>query len=337
MNEIKEKTPILDKNGSPLNPGYSFKMNYIYNRELVKAREERTKEWDFYQFIKNDWVLQMTIGHSSLFSSFSTTLFNLKTGERYNESRLELYKKGKIVYDKNPEEDHTLVAQKKNFLMKYKLENGIRDLKVKAKSKKYGNVSIDVKAENDYDNDKMVILTPFFESDKMFYLNYKENYYKADIDITFGQFKLSLSNAKGLMDWGRGYWPYKQEWYWGNATFNIQGHDAGYNIGWGFGNLKNATENMFFYDHKGYKLGVLDVENNPDKPMSKVVVKDPEDRFYLKMTPIYDNYSQTKILYIDTYCHQVYYNVTGYFRLDDKTKISFTDVTAFLEHAVNKW
>ena len=43
--------------------------------------------------------------------------------------------------------------------------------------KKYKNVEINLVVENDLDNEKMVISTPF-KKKHQFYLNYKENYSK---------------------------------------------------------------------------------------------------------------------------------------------------------------
>lgn len=42
------------------------------------------------------------------------------------------------------------------------------------------------------------------------------------------------------------------------------GHLYGFNLGYGFGNTENATENMFYYDDEAYKLDqiVFEIETN---------------------------------------------------------------------------
>jgi len=337
MIEYKEKVKFLDEEGNVLNPGYSLRMNFIYGKERIKVRESRIKEWDFYQFIKNDWVFQFTIGHASLFGSYSINVFNMKTNEVYGLCELELHNKDKVIYENNTEVDHTLEVIRKKYQISFKLKNGKRILEYTGKHKKFGHVHMKAVIDNNYDNDKLVILTPFFESSKMFYLNYKENYYKADIDCEFGSsFKLSVKDATGLLDCGRGYWPYRQEWYWSNMSTILFNHNFGWNLGWGFGNLKNATENIFFYDNKGYKLKEIKMVKKTDKVLSNVTLDDTDGIFHAELCAFYDNFTHTDMIYIHNQCHQVYYKAKGYIIIDGK-KIAFNNVTCFLEHANNQW
>ena len=52
----------------------------------------------------------------------------------------------------------------------------------------------------------------------------------------------------GTLDWGRGVWTYDNTWYWGSGNCDVDGHAFGFNIGYGFGNTKAASENVIFYD-----------------------------------------------------------------------------------------
>ena len=44
--EITEKERLLDKYGNIAHPGYSKKLNWIYDRNDIKAPKWRIKEWD---------------------------------------------------------------------------------------------------------------------------------------------------------------------------------------------------------------------------------------------------------------------------------------------------
>ena len=129
------------------------------------------------------------------------------------------------------------------------IRTGKRILALKGHSKEYDRIEVKLVVENDPSNEKMVIATPF-DKPSQFYLNYKENYYKAKGYARFGDKYVVFKNATGLLDWGRGVWPYTHEWYWGNLTSHIDGIPFGFNIGWGFGDTSHATENMYFYNKK---------------------------------------------------------------------------------------
>ena len=137
-------------------------------------------------------------------------------------------------------------------------------------------------------------------------------------------------------DWGRGVWPYKHEWFWGNLTSHINNVPFGFNIGWGFGDLSNASENMFFYNKKAYKLNHLKVTRNVNNYMDPWHLIDENGLFEVTFTPIYDNYTFNKVLFVNTHCDQVYGYFKGHIMVDGK-KIEFNNILAFIEHAVNKW
>ena len=333
QNQIVEKTKLLDKKGYLIQKGYATKMNFIYNKENVKSFPLKLKEWNFYQFIKDTYSLQLTIGHVSYACSINATLIDLKTGKRHEIGAFKLLKTPSLDY--NPEENSYNEYKDDNLFMSFEVSEGKRILTVKGKNEKYKNVEIRLDVENDINNEKMVIATPF-KKKKQFYLNYKENYYKVFGYVRFDEQEVNFDNATGLIDWGRGVWPYSHEWFWGNLTSFIDNVPFGFNIGWGFGDLSNATENMFFYNKKAYKLGHLKVTRNENNYMEPWHLIDENEDMELFFTPLYDNYTFNKILFVNTHCDQVYGYFNGYIKVDGK-KIKFNNILAFIEHAVNKW
>ncbi len=339
--EIKKKIPLLGKNGTILKKGYAKKMNYIYNRENVK-QPWILKEWNFYQFIKDHYAVQLTIGHLTYICSVTATLIDLDTGKKWEINSMKPLYVANL--DRDPEGESFSEFKDKHLYMSFRVTKKERILCVKGRCKDLSKVNIRIVAENDPDNEKMVIATPF-ANPTQFYLNYKENYYKASGWAQFGEKTIDMEGSTGLLDWGRGVWPYTHEWYWGNLTSHIDGVPFGFNIGWGFGDLRYATENMFFYNKKAYKLGKLFVcREDPENPvpedfpadMQPWKLRDEEGKMELHFTPTYDNYTQNKLVVVDTHCDQVYGWFDGYIETEEGRK-EFHHVRAFIEHAVNRW
>lgn len=328
---------VVNAQGSVINPGFSTKMDFAFDKAKVKTRESRIKEWEFYQLADGPWVFQATIGHASLFGSYSVRLFNIETGESYGLDRLELHTRRNLRVQSNPDEDYRVEVERRNFCISFDLHGGKKTIRCSGISKIHGNCEVEMVIDFDSQNEKMVILTPFYESDRMFFLNDKENYYRASLRAKFGDFTYRSDSFYGVMDFGRGYWPYHHEWYWGNGAFSNDGRDIAWNIGWGFGDLRHATENVVFIDHRAVKLNVLTADLDPLHPMDKAVTID-DDRgiFHLEMEPLYDNVSKTKVLWIDNLCHQVFYRTKGRISSGGET-IEFADKITFLEHAENHW
>ena len=274
--EIKKQTKLLTNSGKLTNPGYAKRMHYIYNRDDVKSFPVQLKEWNFYQFQCGTYVLQLTIGHVSYMGQMAVGLIDLTTGNRWDYGTMKPFFVPKL--DLNPERPSFCEFKNKEGHLTFKVSENKRILRFKGHSAQYSDIDVQLVIENDIENEKMVIATPFKKSHQ-FYLNYKENYYKANGYALFDSKQVDFTNATGLLDWGRGVWPYCHEWYWGSLTSHIDNVPFGFNIGWGFGDTRRATENMYFYNKKAYKFGKLIGEWDDNDFMGVKHFHDSENKF----------------------------------------------------------
>ncbi len=329
QHEILQTTPLHNAKGRLIEPGWARKMLYTYERDKLRGP---IKEWDFYQMLEGDMLLQMTIGHLSYIASFSATLLNLATGERRVFSRMRPLPLRSLNMPQDPSAPHELCVSGRDYVMRFTASEQLRELRLDAP-----DAEIDVAFETDPENDKLVIATPF-DRPRQFYCNYKENYYSARGRAVIGDMAHSFINAVGLLDWGRGLWPYLHEWYWGNGAGTIDGHSFGFNIGWGFGNTVNATENVYFIDGRAHKLDGLSVESDEAADrMRPWRFDDPEGRLSLTMTPRFDNFTETNLGLVHTRCHQIFGRFSGYALMDGGERLEIDKLPAFCEHAVNRW
>lgn len=331
--EITSKTELLTPAGELNVKGYAKKMNFIYNRICAKSFPFKLKEWNFYQFICGQYSLQLTLGHVSYMGQMAVTLIDLSTGEKWAFNTMKPLSIPEL--DLNPENQSFCEFKGKRCHLTYRITPTERVLEFQGSNSKYRNIDVSLSIENDVNNEKLVIATPF-EKPSQFYLNYKENYYKANGYARFDKKEVIFENATGLLDWGRGIWPYSHEWYWGSLTSHIDGVPFGFNIGWGFGDTSNATENIYFYNKKGYKLGEVFAEWDQNDLKKTQHIHDNEGKLDCTFTPIYNNHTENKYVVVDTECDQVYGYFTGSIETEDGRK-EFKDVLAFIEHAVNKW
>lgn len=335
--EITEVQTLLDNQGVLTQPGYARRMMFDYNRDKIHAGPLSLKEWDFYQVISGDYVLQLTIGHVSYVASFSVMLFNIQTGEKKSFSRMKALPLRSMDMPRNPELSNVLEVKGKEYLMRFETRRDERLLIMQADDPKLGKIDIDLVIKNDPENEKLVIATPFFKKNQ-FYLNYKENYYGVCGHAQLGDMRIQPGTEDtALMDWGRGVWPFKHEWFWGNGAGFVNGGRFGFNIGWGFGNLQYATENMFFWNGKAHKLDTLEVQVDTHDYMKPWHFKVRDGKFDFTMTPIYDRYTENNMLIVNTHCHQIFGRYNGTAVLPDGEIITVKELMAFCEHAENRW
>lgn len=338
QNEITSLTKLLDENGQLLNPGWCKHNLFEYNRENITAPLWRVKEWDFYQVSDGEWVVQLNFANISIASFASADVFNLKTGEKHSAMGLTFGTKKKYPMPRNGEKPYELDYEIGGKHIRYDVTETKRSLYFSGKADVM--LEVDIEATNNINNESITIATPFELPGRFFYTQ-KINGMKAkgkvkigDKEITFGK------DAYCVIDWGRGLWPHKNYWYWGNGATEIDGKLFGFEITWGIGDESNATETCVFYEGKAHKIGAVDVSECPKTKgwMEPWVFKSDDGKFNLTMTPFYDNHTKTDFLgLLKMECHQVHGYYNGTVVLDDGTILEIKDMYAFCEYVENLW
>lgn len=334
MTEITKAEQLLDKRGNLAVAGYATHMNFVYDKKYVK-KPLRLKEWDFYQIHFDDrFVLQLTLGHVSYAMQIAATVLDLSTGEKRSVGTLaSVIPSFKKNMPTNPEVAHKLQYFSKNLHVQFEVTDKYRRLSFTQTDMLGIKAEINLILTNvNKTKEKMVIATPFSQKGQ-FYLNYKENCFVVNGYCRIEDVCYQIKDGFGLLDWGRGVWPYAHNWTWGNGGTKVNGKHFGFNIGWGFGNTEAATENMFFYDNKAYKLGTVHETQVGDNYR----YQDDDKRFVFDVEPLFDNFTKTQMLWVNNRCHQVFGRWSGYVVLDDGTKLTIPPFIAFCEHAENHW
>ena len=334
QNEIVQTVKLLDEHGNLNQAGYAKHMVFEYDPKAVK-RKNRLKEWDFYQVhFDNRYSLQLTLGHVSYAMQVNATLLDLQTGTKRTTGKIATVPQSfKDSMPTNPEVANKLQYYSNNFHVQFDVTDKYRRLCFTQTDARGVKAEINLMLTNvGSAKEKMVIATPF-DKKGQFYLNYKENCFVVNGTCRIEDMCYEIHNGFGLLDWGRGVWPYSHEWIWGNGGTVVNGKHFGFNIGWGFGNTEQATENMFFYNNKAYKLG----EVTETKVGDKLHYEDADKRFVFDVEPIFDHHTHTNVVVVNNKCNQIYGKWSGYVLLDDGTKIEVPTFIAFCEHAVNHW
>ena len=147
------------------------------------------------------------------------------------------------------------------------------------------------------------------------------------------------SDSFAVLDWGRGVWTYHNTWYWGSASYHVDGVPFGWNIGYGFGDTSAASENMLFYDGKAHKISAVkfNIPGGEKDFMSPWTFTSDDGRFEMDFVPVLDRAACTDVKLIKSDQHQVFGRFTGKAVLDDGRVVEVKDFPGFAEKVENKW
>ena len=186
--------------------------------------------------------------------------------------------------------------------------------------------------------DTMVIATPWDKKGR-FYYNQKINCMRAEGFAEYNGKRYEFHPEKhfGTLDWGRGVWTYDNTWYWGSGNCDVDGHAFGFNIGYGFGNTKAASENVIFYDGVAHKIDDVTFVIPEDDYCKPWKFTSSDGRFEMDFMPLLDRSACLDYKLIVSDQHQVFGRMSGTTVLDDGTKVEIKDVLCFAEKVHNRY
>jgi hypothetical protein len=146
-------------------------------------------------------------------------------------------------------------------------------------------------------------------------------------------------DAWGVLDVGRGRWPYRTRWNWGGgAGRSVDGHVVGIQIGGRWTEGTGATENGIVVDGQVHKLGdELDWRYDWDQPLRPWAVRSPDGRLDLTLTPRFDRHARTQALVLSTEVHQVFGRWSGQVPSPDGELLQVEELVGFAEESRSRW
>lgn len=337
--EVTMPHKLLDRNGILIEPGWSKTLIQEYDRQQIKKRATRIKEWDYYYIMSNSnkLCLCLTISDLGYLGMHSVSIVNLDSATETTESVLVPFPLGKTGLPSTSAKGDVAFKNKKIDLA-YKHCDNTRKITLSFPSFDNGKgISCDITLTNE-PKETMVIATPWDEDPKAFYYNQKINCMRASGTIVYNGEVFSLNPETDFagLDWGRGVWTRENYWYWGSGSGQVEGVPFGFNIGYGFGNTSNATENMIFYDGNAHKIDevTFNISENYTDPWT---FTSNDGRFEMSFEPIIDRSAKIDLKIILTDQHQVFGKMSGKAVLDDGRIIEIKDFLCFAEKVHNRY
>lgn len=331
---------LLNVYGSLSESGYAKSLVKEYKRSDIKASKYRIKEWDYYYVGSDEYGIALTICDNSYMGLGSVSILDFRNKTSKTKSVMKLFPMGRMKLPETSTTGKTIFKSKKLNITFEKLEDK-RILKGEFINFDQGfDLSFNIELLDEM-KESMVIATPF-EKKKHFYYNQKINCFNARGKAIIGgrTYNFFKGEAFGVLDWGRGVWTYKNTWYWASMNGMHEGKRIGFNLGYGFGENNDATENMIFYDGKAYKIDTVTFHipkiNGKEDYMQEWKFTSNDLSIDLKFKPIINRKDNINLLVLKSLQNQVFGTFTGLIAFEDEV-IEIIDMIGFAEKVTNWW
>lgn len=340
IQHLLSKGPLVNDEGELIEAGYAFSLVKDYDNTKLTTHKLRTKEWDYYYIGNNDFGVALTVADNSYMTLVGASILDFKNKKHHTKNIIKLLTRNRVLMPSSSKSGD-IVYQDKNFSFHFLHENNKRHLVCEMKNfQNNETLRADIYLEETLD-ESMVILTPF-KKPKYFYYNQKINLLKANGYVKVGETTYTLSDdSYGVLDWGRGVWTYRNTWYWSSLSSEYKGKKIGFNLGYGFGDTSKASENMFFYDGKAYKLedvkfDIPIAKNGKDDFLKPWTFRSKNNDIDLIFEPIFNRSNKTNALVLKSIQDQVFGTFKGTITINGE-KIYFENLVGFAEKVTNWW
>jgi hypothetical protein len=339
QNEITEPGNLLNKDGSLIQRGWARKPILNYNKEDIGKGWTRIKEWDHYSVLNKDFGFQLTLGDIGYIAQMSYVWLDFSRKERNDQSVMKFFPKSKILPLSSLEDSHVKFPTEK-FQATLEKKGDKRILTIDDPTFLEKGISGSITLKDDPKKDNTVVVTGYgSEKPKLFYYNHKINYMPAKGSINIGEktYNFDPHSSFGLMDWGRGIWPYKTHWLWGSACGLVDGTPVAFNVGYGFGNLSTHTENIVFYNGIAHKIDEVTFHHDNRDPTKPWRFTSNDNRFNMTLIPLIPHREKINfgLIYLNSsLLHGLY---SGHIVLDDGQEIQIKDMLGHAEDIYWRW
>ena len=297
----------------------------------------RVKRWDYYAVFTPQKFFSATIANLGYAGNIFVYVLDFGRDLLHEEGLVIPLGRG-IVLPRNSTSGKTEFSNK-SARMSFEGDEENRRITVDWPAFQGGRgISADISFSCPASHESMSIVIPF--SEKRFYYNRKINCMPAEGMITYGGVdeRLDPSTSIGSLDWGRGVWPYRSFWNWASSSgFLPDGRTIGINLGNGFGDLSQATENCVILDGLLQKLDQVDFIYNPENFMDLWHFRSSDNRLDLEFIPFKKRTAITNLGIIHSEVHQLFGRYNGKFTSDEGETIQIQEIIGFAEEHNARW
>ena len=336
--EVTRERELLDGSGNLAEPGWSRRLLQRYDRQRIRAPKWRIKEWDYYLVMGRGFAGAFTVSDDGYIGLQSVSLLVLdETPWEHTETVLNAFPMGRLRLPPDSGKGDT-AYQDKRLQLRFSPGGGKRRISCRFE-RFYRDKPFACEIElTQPEAESMVIATPWDKAGH-FYYNQKINCMRASgyMEYDGTRYVFDPETDFGTLDWGRGVWTYDNTWYWGSGSGQIGQDVFGFNIGYGFGNTKAASENVLFYNGRVHKLDDVTFHIPQDSYMKPWKFTSSDGRFEMDFAPVLDRAAKIDLGLLVSDQHQVFGRMSGRAVLDGGEEIAVKDMMCFAEKVHNRY
>jgi hypothetical protein len=339
--ELTSPVDLVLPDGRTLDPQALGWSRRPLHRANLRGAWGRTKSWDYWAILAGDLVVSSVYADVDYLGLADVWWVDLANGCHGGRGIVTPAALG-IALPDVPGSAPLRVRRRHLDLEIADAANGTTHLRARWRERDGSRASLDARIELPERHESLNVVIPW--SDRRFQYTSKHQARPAHGELVVGErrwcFGGSGREAWGVLDVGRGRWPYRTRWNWGGGAGRVRGGRSvlGLQLGGKWTEGTGFTENAVIVDGVLTKIGrELIWRYDWDAPMHPWYVEDPGGQLSLELAPRYDKHSRIELGVMGTETHQVFGTWSGRFVSDDGESIELAGMQGFAEESRSRW
>lgn len=339
--EITEPVELCTPDGRRLNPAARGWSRTPLHTGNLRSRWGRNKRWDYWAVLAGDLTLAITYADVDYLGMSTIWWCDLASGRTGGKEVNLPLARGVAL----PDRPGTAPLRYRNGGTSVELRDDPDGTTVEASwTEKDGRPGqLNLRVELPVGHESVNVVIPW--SDRRFQYTSKHQARPAHGLLTVGDERWIIggddggSEAWGVLDVGRGRWPYSTRWNWGGgAGRSTTGSVVGVQVGAKWTEGTGATENGIIIDGRVTKIGQeVTWTYQWEEPMAPWRVHHPDGSLDLTLTPRHDRHSKVNAVILASEVHQVFGTWTGHVTDDTGTVHHVEKILGFAEESRSRW
>lgn len=343
--EITVPVDLCEPDGRTLNPAARGWSRRPLHRANLRGGWGRTKRWDYWAILAGDLVVSFLYADVDYLGMADVWWVDLATGRTGGRSTIVPGAIGMAL----PEHPGTapLAIDRRRFHLAITDDDELTTRVTASWVERDGSAGrLEASIATPPGHESLNVVIPWTERRFQFTSKHQARPARGELVVgdTVRRFGGEGGDAWGVLDVGRGRWPYRTTWNWGGGAGNAistttgREHVVGLQLGGKWTEGTGFTENAIIIDGRLTKLGAeLRWDYDWDRPMSPWTVNDPGGRVTLELLPRFDKHSRTEVGVMGTETHQVFGSWSGTVISDDGDELAFDELAGFAEESRSRW
>ncbi len=338
--EMTHEVDLCLPDGRTLNPDARGWSRRPLHRANLSGGWGRTKRWDYWGVLTPTHALSLTYADVDYLSITDVWWADLRTGRTGGHARSVPGSRGVDL----PDRPGTAPLRFRSPAVTMELTDDARGTHlVAAWTEADGEpASLDVLVSQPPGHESLNVVIPW--SERRFQFTSKHQARPARGVLRIGEERVVIGGdgpdeAWGVLDVGRGRWPYRTRWNWGGgAGRTTDDRVVGIQVGGRWTAGTGATENGIIVDGRLHKLGrELEWDYDWSRPMKPWRVVDPGGRLDLRLVPRFDKHTRVEAVVLGTEVHQVFGAWSGTLVTDEGEELTLPHAIGFAEESRSRW